>query len=115
MRAVVQRVSSARVTVDDGSDVVGEIGEGLCVLVGVTHGDGPDEAAKLAAKMWNLRIFDDAEGVDEPVRGRRRPGAARGQPVHAVRRYPPGSSAVVDRRRTPSRGRAPSSRPSSTS
>jgi D-tyrosyl-tRNA(Tyr) deacylase len=61
MRAVVQRVSSASVTV--GGDVVGSIGPGLCVLVGVTHDDDAGVAAKLAEKLWHLRILDDADGV----------------------------------------------------
>ncbi|MEV5413356.1 D-aminoacyl-tRNA deacylase [Thermopolyspora sp. NPDC052614] len=56
MRAVVQRVGSASVVVDGVT--VSEINEtGLLVLVGVTHSDGPAEAAKLAAKLWNLRIL----------------------------------------------------------
>ena len=61
MRAVVQRVSQATVTV--GADVVGAIGPGLCVLVGVTHDDTEAIAVKMADKLWNLRIFDDAAGV----------------------------------------------------
>ena len=61
MRAVVQRVSRASVTV--GDDVVGAIGPGLCVLVGVTHDDDDATAAKLADKLWHLRLFDDADGV----------------------------------------------------
>ena len=61
MRAVVQRVSSASVTVV--GDVVGAIGPGLCVLVGVTHTDDDAVAAKVADKIWNLRIFDDEAGV----------------------------------------------------
>jgi D-tyrosyl-tRNA(Tyr) deacylase len=61
MRALVQRVSEARVTVAD--EVVGEIGSGLCVLVGVTHDDTEAEAKKLASKVANLRIFDDADGA----------------------------------------------------
>jgi D-tyrosyl-tRNA(Tyr) deacylase len=61
MRALVQRVTSASVTV--GDDVVGEIGAGLCVLVGVTHDDNSHLAAKLAAKVANLRVFDDDDGV----------------------------------------------------
>ena len=61
MRAVVQRVSQARVRV--GGDVVGEIGHGLLVLVGVTHGDAAANAAKLATKLAGLRLFDDADGV----------------------------------------------------
>jgi D-tyrosyl-tRNA(Tyr) deacylase len=61
MRALVQRVTEARVRVD--GEAVGEIGAGLCVLVGVTHGDGVSLAGRLAEKVWNLRIFDDDEGV----------------------------------------------------
>ncbi len=60
MRAVVQRVSEASVTV--GGEVVGAIGPGLCVLVGVTHGDGEAEADKLAGRLPKLRIFNDDEG-----------------------------------------------------
>lgn len=57
MRAVVQRVSSASVTV--GGRVVAEIDEpGLVVLVGVTHGDTAAQAARLAGKIWELRILD---------------------------------------------------------
>ena len=61
MRAVVQRVTEAAVTV--GDETVGAIGPGLCVLVGVTHDDDEARAAKLADKLWNLRILDDAAGV----------------------------------------------------
>lgn len=61
MRAVVQRVTSASVTV--GDEVVGSIGPGLCVLVGVTHDDDATTAARLADKLWHLRILDDADGV----------------------------------------------------
>ncbi|MCY4104190.1 MAG: D-aminoacyl-tRNA deacylase [bacterium] len=60
MRALVQRVTEARVCVDDG--VVGEIGPGLCCLVGATHGDDHDSAVKLAAKLWHLRILADENG-----------------------------------------------------
>jgi D-tyrosyl-tRNA(Tyr) deacylase len=57
MRAVVQRVSQASVTVD--GRVLGSIKEpGLLVLVGVTHDDTPAQAEKLAAKLWGLRILD---------------------------------------------------------
>jgi D-aminoacyl-tRNA deacylase len=56
MRAVVQRVSQASVTVD--REVVGAIGEpGLLVLVGITHDDTREQAAKLAARLWGLRIL----------------------------------------------------------
>ena len=61
MRAVVQRVASASVSV--AGEVIGEIGRGLCVLVGVTHTDDEAVAAKLADKLWNLRVFDDEVGV----------------------------------------------------
>lgn len=50
-------------TVDGATSRVGEIGPGLMVLVGVTHGDTESVAVKLADKIWNLRIMDDAEGV----------------------------------------------------
>lgn len=61
MRALVQRVTRASVAV--GGEVVGEIGAGLCVLVAATHGDGPDDAARLARKLWGLRIFEDEAGL----------------------------------------------------
>jgi D-tyrosyl-tRNA(Tyr) deacylase len=61
VRAVVQRVSSAFVTV--AGEEVGRIGPGLCVLLGVTHTDDADVAAKVADKLWNLRVFDDEAGV----------------------------------------------------
>lgn len=60
MRAVIQRVSEARVLVDD--QVVGEIGTGLLVLVGVTHGDTEEDAQWLARKVAGLRIFEDEAG-----------------------------------------------------
>jgi D-aminoacyl-tRNA deacylase len=61
MRALVQRVTRASVRVD--GETVGEVGAGLCVLVGVTHTDIPADAAKLAAKVRDLRVFDDDAGV----------------------------------------------------
>jgi D-tyrosyl-tRNA(Tyr) deacylase len=61
VRALVQRVSEARVRVDDA--VVGEIGAGLCVLVGVTHRDDEATARRLADKVWNLRVFPDREAA----------------------------------------------------
>jgi len=61
MRALVQRVTKARVRVD--GEVIGEIGTGLCVLVGVTHDDTEATARKLAEKVWHLRVFDDGDGV----------------------------------------------------
>ena len=66
MRALVQRVSRASVTVD--GEVVGAIGPGLCVFVGVTHTDGPAESVEMARKLWHLRIFpDDEDRMDRPV------------------------------------------------
>lgn len=59
MRAVVQRVSRANVTV--AGSVVGEIGEGLLALVGVTHDDTEADAVALAEKMTGLRIFGDED------------------------------------------------------
>jgi D-tyrosyl-tRNA(Tyr) deacylase len=60
MRAVVQRVSEASVSVD--GEVVGSIGRGVVVLIGVTQGDEEAEARFLAGKVANLRIFADDEG-----------------------------------------------------
>jgi len=69
VRAVVQRVSRASVTADGepagqpASEIVGEIGAGLVALVGVTHADGPEQARKLAERIWHLRVMDDEGGV----------------------------------------------------
>lgn len=65
MRAIVQRVDQASVdsTVDGVTTRVGEIGQGLLVLVGVTHSDTEQSAVKMADKIWNLRIMGDANGV----------------------------------------------------
>ena len=71
MRVLVQRVSSAAVSVD--GQVVGAIrpdGQGLLALVGVTHGDDADKAQRLAEKLWNLRILTDersAADVNAPI------------------------------------------------
>ena len=64
MRAVVQRVLSASVTVD--GKVVGSIeGPGLLVLLGVTHEDGPAEIAWTARKVWELRLLRDEKSASE--------------------------------------------------
>jgi D-aminoacyl-tRNA deacylase len=60
VRALVQRVSEAAVSVD--GDEVARIGPGLVVLLGVRAGDGPGQADQLAAKLERLRVFEDAEG-----------------------------------------------------
>lgn len=71
MRVLVQRVSSAAVSVDQ--QVVGAIRperQGLLALVGVTHDDDPDKARRLAEKLWQLRILDDeqsAADVSAPI------------------------------------------------
>ena len=59
MRAVVQRVSRAKVTV--GEEITGEIGKGLLVLLGVSVRDTEKDAAYLVDKVLNLRVFEDAE------------------------------------------------------
>jgi D-aminoacyl-tRNA deacylase len=102
VRALVQRVTSASVTV--AGEMVGEIGEGLCALIGITHDDDETSAAKLAAKVANLRVFDDADGAmnrslldtggaalvvsqftlyGDTDRGRRPSGVSAGRPEHA--------------------------------
>ena len=61
MRIVIQRVKRASVTIN--GQLHSEIGEGLLVLVGITHADTPDDVKWLAQKTVNLRIFDDENGV----------------------------------------------------
>ena len=71
MRVLVQRVTSASVTVD--GQVVGAVrpeGQGLLALVGVTHTDDADKARRMAEKLWQLRILDDeksAADVNAPI------------------------------------------------
>jgi D-tyrosyl-tRNA(Tyr) deacylase len=61
MKLLIQRVTSASVSVD--GETVGQIGDGLLVLVGVSHNDTAADAAHLAKKTANLRIFDDDNGI----------------------------------------------------
>jgi D-aminoacyl-tRNA deacylase len=60
LKAVVQRVSEARVVVD--GSVAAEIASGVCVLLGIADDDGQDAAGRLAQKIANLRIFENEEG-----------------------------------------------------
>jgi len=119
MRGLVQRVLQASVTVvgPTGTDLVGEIGPGLCVLVGVTHDDTEATARKLADKIWALRVIDDDKGVmnrsvadttgavlivsqftlyGDTTRGRRPSWIAAARPEHAE----PLVDAVVERLRS---------------
>jgi len=61
MRSVVQRVVEASVSV--GGETVGRVGAGVCVLLGVTHTDDAAVAARMADKLWHLRVLDDEAGV----------------------------------------------------
>ena len=67
MRAVIQRVTSARVRVDDR--IIGDIARGLLVLVGIGRDDGPDDVAYLAGKIRDIRVFesDDGKPMDRSV------------------------------------------------
>ena len=66
MRALVQRVSAASVTVEN--ERIAEIGPGLLVLLGVATGDGEEQCDRLAGKVGALRVFEDAEGrMNEPL------------------------------------------------
>jgi len=63
VRAVVQRVSEARVVVE--GRVIGAVAQGLCVLLGIARGDSREDAERLAAKIARLRIFEGAGGTFE--------------------------------------------------
>lgn len=60
MRALIQRVSSGKVSV--GGQTIAQIGQGLVILLGIGHGDGEEQAVYLAEKIANLRIFEDDQG-----------------------------------------------------
>ena len=60
MRALLQRVSKASVTVDE--QTISVIGNGLLILLGIGHGDGEEQAKFLADKIANLRVFEDEQG-----------------------------------------------------
>jgi D-tyrosyl-tRNA(Tyr) deacylase len=60
MKAVLQRVSRASVSVE--GEIAGAIGPGLCVLLGVSRADGPEQASRLAGKVGRLRVFADENG-----------------------------------------------------
>src|SRR5678815_6131654 len=60
MRALIQRVSKASVTVE--GQTISSIGKGLLILLGIGHGDGEEQAKFLAEKVANLRIFEDEQG-----------------------------------------------------
>ncbi|MDR1494076.1 MAG: D-tyrosyl-tRNA(Tyr) deacylase [Planctomycetaceae bacterium] len=62
MRACVQRVSRAKVTLIESGEIVGKIGVGVLILLGVRDGDVSDDAAFLASKIAQLRIFEDSAG-----------------------------------------------------
>ena len=66
MKAVVQRVRRASVSV--GGEAVSQIGPGMLVLLGIAAGDTEEQADRIAAKIFRLRIFDDADGrMNEPL------------------------------------------------
>ena len=60
MRALIQRVSEAKVTIE--GSIHGEIGQGILVLLGITHDDNSDDVSKLVHKIINLRVFSDSKG-----------------------------------------------------
>ena len=74
MRTVIQRVRRAEVRVDGA--VVGAVDSGLCVLVGVTHGDGRAQIEKTARKIAQLRILRSSDGGDDERRSAEEAGAA---------------------------------------
>ena len=97
MRAVVQRVLNAGVTVD--GECVGRIGRGYLVLLGVGHGDTRAEADKLWGKLRGLRINEDENGKTNWRWRMSTARCLRGVAVHAVCRLPPRPPSVVYGRR----------------
>ena len=102
MRALVQRVTRAAVSVD--GEIIGEIGAGLLILVCAMRGDDATAPSGWRRKVARLRIFRDDAGRDEPLAPRHRRRRAGGQPVHARRRHRVGQPPRLFRRR-PARGR----------
>ena len=93
MRAVIQRVKRAKVTVN--GETTGEIGTGLLVLLGVGRGDDEVAAEYLASKTVGLRVFEDGDGKMNLVGdGSGRRGAG-GVAVHALRGRAEGEAAVI--------------------
>ncbi len=94
MKAVVQRVDGARVLVE-GAEVGRIDGPGLCVLVGATHTDTPAKAAKLADKIYDMRLFDDealgtqriSAGLPSGQRAREVSASDAGLPVLVVSQF----------------------------
>ncbi len=96
MRAVVQRVTRASVTID--GQVVGEIENGLVVLLGIARDDTKDDADYLVPKIVALRIFDDSEGrMNVSVKDMERWTTDRFA-IHFVRRCSTWPATVVERR-----------------
>ena len=84
MRAVVQRVSRAEVTVD--GELIGRIDRGFLVLLGVAVSDLREDVVATATKIVGLRVFEDEARQDEPLARRCRRSCARRQPVHPAGR-----------------------------
>ena len=88
MRAVIQRVKRAKVTVLDGSRipiVTGEIGAGLCVLIGVAHGDGDKQVEKIARKIAQLKLLRAVDGSDDAPA--RQSAEEAGAPILAISQF----------------------------
>ena len=101
LRAVIQRVSRARVTVD--GRVVGEIHAGLLILLGVSRTDNPDAALYLAEKISNLRIFADEEGKMNRSVLESSWLRAGGLAIHAIRGCSRRAAAILHASRAPNR------------
>ncbi len=95
MRAVIQRVTSARVRV--GERVVGEIGAGLLLLAGVEKDDSLDDVKYISTKVRDLRIFGDSDGKMNLSLSDIGGSGPRGLAVHLVRRLPPRQTPVIRR------------------
>ena len=93
MRVLVQRVSSASVSVDD--EVVGAVrpaGQGLLAFVGVTHSDTADTAQRLAEKLWHLRILDEERSAADSAPATGQTGSAAAIGAVAINVAPPAAT-----------------------
>ncbi len=93
MRALIQRVTSGKVTVE--GETVAEIGHGLVILLGIGQGDTEEQARFLAEKIATLRIFEDSDRQIQPVPLGYKRGSNRRFAVYTLQRHPQGPASLL--------------------